>query len=209
MSPILECRSPANASHSRAERWLSAACSISHGALQFGLALVVCGPMSAGAQDSLAKSDSTVRPQGGWIIGPSIGVFTAGGEVSPELITVGLQFTSLTPARLGADISIGTMPRALADGILAVGIRADAAYPVSVLPHLLLLPAAGLSVVGVGGDGGGGGAMGINAGLAAVFHGNSPTGLRLGVTVHKFAMLETPVFLVELGVVRVSGLEPR
>jgi hypothetical protein len=207
MSPVLERHPATNASRSRAEQWLSAACSLSHGALHFGLALVVCASMSASAQDSLAKSDSTVRPQDGWIVGPSIGVIAAGGEVSPELFTIGLQFTSFSPGRLGADISVGTMPRALADGVVAFGFRADAAYPVSVFPHMLLLPAAGLSAVGVGGDGGGGGAMGINAGLAAVFYGRSSTGLRLGVTAHQFAMIETPIFLVEVGVVQVSGLK--
>ena len=133
---------------------------------------------------------------------------SARGEVSPELMTIGLGFTSVSPGRLGADISVGTMPRALAEGVVAFGFRADAAYAASLSPHVLLLPAAGLSVIGIAGDGGGG-SIGINAGVSAVIHGDSPAGVRLGVTVHRFPLAETPIFLIEMGVVRVPGREHR
>lgn len=209
MSPPLAHHPPANASRSRVAPRPSAGRSRYYGALRLGLALVICCSMSVRAQDSAARRDSTAPRRDGWIVGPSIGTITANGEVNPELFTVGLGFTSFSPGHLGADISVGTMPRALVAGVVAFGFRADAAYPVTLSPNMLLLPAAGLSVVGVGGDGGGGGAMGLNAGLAAVIHGNSPTGLRVGVTAHQFPLAERPILLVEVGVVHVPGLEPR
>jgi hypothetical protein len=165
--------------------------------------------MVAGAQDSTARRDSSTRALDGWIVGLSLGMPTASGEVSPEAITIGLGFTSVSPGRLGADISVGTMPRALAYGIIPFGFRADASYPVSISPRMLLLPAAGLSVVSIVGEGGGGGSIGINAGLSAVIHGDSPAGIRLGVTVHQFPLAEVPIFLIEMGVVHIPGREQR
>lgn len=195
MSPLVERRRRTNASRR-------------HEVLRLGLALAVCCAMPAGAQDSTSRRDSTTLHRDGWIVGPSIGMPTAGGEVIPELTTVGLNFTRLDPGHLGADIAVGTLPRALADGLVAFGFRVDAAYPVSVSRHLMLLPAAGLSVIGALGEGGGGGAMGINAGLAAVIHGKATGGLRVGITAHQFSMADVPIFLIELGLVHLPALEP-
>jgi hypothetical protein len=172
------------------------------------LALVICCSISASAQDSTTRRDSTLPRRDGWIVGPSIGMPTANGETSPELLTVGLNFTRLSPGRPGADIAFGTMPRALADGVAVFGFRADVAYPLAVFPHLMVFPAAGLSVIGALGEGGGGGTMGVNAGLSAVFHGDSPTGLRLGVTAHQFSLVETTIFLIEVGMVHVPAPGP-
>lgn len=208
MSLLSERRPSAAASRLRIEQLLRAAPSLARESRWLGLALVICCSMVAGAQDSTARRDSSTRRLDGWIVGPSLGMPTASGEVSPEAITVGLGFTSVSPGRLGADISVGTMPRALAYGVIAFGFRADASYPVSLSPRLLLLPAAGMSVVGVGGDGGGGGSIGINAGLSAVIHGDSRTGFRFGVTMHEFPLAEVPIFLIEMGVVHVPGREP-
>lgn len=208
MSPLLDRRPPVNASRPSAEPRLCSAGSVARMTLRLGLALAVGWSLPASAQNSSAEPDSSTAPREGWIVGPSIGMPTTGRWVSPEAITIGLNFTRLSPGHLGADISFGTMPRVLAAGIVAFGFRADAAYPVSVSPSMLLLPAAGVSVVGVGGDGGGGGALGANAGLAAVFHGKSPTGLRVGITAHQFLMAVEPIFLIEVGVVNVPRLEP-
>jgi hypothetical protein len=175
-----------------------------HVLLRLALMLAIGCPMWASAQDSTATPDSTAA-RGGWIVGPSLGLPTAGGDVSAEALTLGLSFTSLNPGRLGADISVGTMPRALASGIVAFGFRVGAAYPVPVTRNLLLLPAAGFSMIGFVSHEAFGGAMGLNAGLAAVIHGESPIGLRLGVTGHQFMSAEAPVYLVEVGVVSMPG----
>jgi hypothetical protein len=170
--------------------------------LRLGFLFALCCSMPAMAQDSTARRDSTSPRAEGWIVGPSLGLPTGAGGVSPEVFTVGLNFTRLNPGHPGGDLSFGTMPRALAEGIVAFGFRADVAYPVSVSPRVLLLPAAGLSVIGALSDETGGGTMGLNAGLAAVFHGTSTTGLRIGVTAHQFLMAEQLVYLIELGPVR-------
>lgn len=175
--------------------------------LQLALALVLCCPTSASAQDSTAKRDST-RLRDYWIVGPSVGMPTASGEVNPELMTVGLNFTSVIPDQLNADLSVGTMPRLLASGSITFGFRAGVTYPVPVTPNVLLLPAGGVSVIGAIGDEVAGGAIGVNAGLAAVIHGASSAGVRIGITLHQFSQANIPIFLVEVGVVHVPGLEP-
>ena len=208
MSPILQHRLPTNVSRPRVKPRLCAGRLVSQPALRLGLALAICCSMSATAQDSAARRDSSTLRRDGWIFGPSIGMPTAGGEVSSELITVGFNLTRLDPGHLGADLSLGTLPRAVAAGVLAYGFRGDAAYPVSVSPNMLLYPAAGLSMVGVGSSDGGGGLVGINEGLAAVFYGNAPIGLRIGVTAHQFLGATASIFLIEVGVVHVPRLGP-
>lgn len=172
------------------------------------LALVICCSLSVSAPDSTARRDSTLLRRDGWIVGPSVGMPTANGNVMPELLTVGINFTRLSPGRLGPDLSLGTLPRALVYGAAAFGFRADAAYPVSVSPHLLVFPATGLSVIGAMGAGGGASLTGINAGMAAVFYGESSTGLRVGVTAHQFSEMTTPIVLIELGFVHVPEPGP-
>jgi hypothetical protein len=208
MSPFLQHRLPTNVSRPRVKPRLCPGRHVSQPALRLGLALVICCSVSVSAQDSTVKRDSSTLRRDGWIFGPSIGVPTAVGEVSPELITVGFNLTRLDPGHLGADLSLGTLPRALVAGFVAFGIRGDAAYPVSVSSNMLLYPAAGLSMVGVGSSDGGGGLVGINEGLAAVFYGNAPIGLRIGVTAHQFLGTTRSIFLLEAGLVHVPRLEP-
>lgn len=208
MSAFLQRFPSMHASRPCAESRLRTRRSFRRAALRLGFALVIGCAMSAGAQDSTVRRDSATLRRDRWIVGPSIGMPTVGGDVSPEMLTIGLQFTRVDPGHLGADMAVGTLPRALAEGVAAFGFRADAAYTVSLSPKLLVLPAAGLSVIAAMGPGGGGGTMGINAGLAAVFHSESQTGLRVGVTAHQFTMAEVPIFLIEVGVVRMPGLEP-
>jgi hypothetical protein len=176
--------------------------------LRLALTLAICCPALGTAQDTSATRGPATRRLDGWIVGPSVGMPTADGFVIPELATFGLNFTKVSPHRLGGDFSVGTMPYVLANGFAAVGVRADVTYPVSISPYLLLLPAGGLSVIGAAGDGGGGGGIGFNAGLAAVIHGDSPAGLRLGVMLHQFTQANIPILLVEVGVVHLPRSEP-
>ena len=172
--------------------------------MRLALVLVICCPMWAGAQDSTASPDSTA-PREGWIIGPLVGMSRVARERGAEALTVGLSFASLDSGRVGVDILIGTLPTAIEDGIVAFGFRFDAAYPVPVSQNLLLLPAAGFSLVGGLSGEAMEGAMGLNAGLAAVIHGASPFGLRLGVTEHRFVSDREPIYLIEVGVVHMRG----
>jgi hypothetical protein len=160
---------------------------------------VVCAT-SAGAQDS------TIARRDGWIAGVSVGMPMAGGELAPELITVGFNATRFRPGSAGLDFSLGTMPRILAEGAIAYGIRANVSYPLVVNPSLALLPSAGLSMIGAESGDGGFGAMGVNAGISAVLFGPSSVGVRAGFSVHRLSFTDTPIFLLEVGVVRVPKL---
>jgi hypothetical protein len=122
-------------------------------------------------------------------------------EPLPELFTVGMHATSIKPGKLGGDFAIGTMPRAFAYGAGVIGLRLGGVLPISLGPDFLLLPSAGGSLLVVGGEGGGGGAGGINAGLATVWW-TGDTGVRTGITWHRFPDTRDAIWLVEFGIVR-------
>jgi hypothetical protein len=169
-------------------------------ALALSVVLLV-GASPVGAQ--IGRADTNVRqPHGDWLVGASFGVPGYGTEPLMELFTIGIQWTQLRPGRLGADFSLGTMPRAFAEGVAVVGLRAGGALPLTLSPGVLLLPSAGASLIGGAGAGGGGGLVGLNAGVAAVVFGTSATGLRTGVTWHRFQEGRGAIWLVEIGVVR-------
>jgi hypothetical protein len=152
-----------------------------------------------GARD-LRAQDSTAAPRGSWMIAGSIGMLGSGTQLAPaELMTIGVHFTQVRPGRLGADISVGTIPRALADGIVAVGARLGVALPLAVTPGVLLLPSAGFSLIGAAGGGGAGGTAGYNVGGAAVF-GTGPVGFRTGITWHHMNFSNSALWLLEVGV---------
>ena len=64
----------------------------------------------ASAQRPTADSAASRRD---WLFGVSAGVPGYEREPIPELFTIGLNVSQITPGRLGADFSLGTMPRAL------------------------------------------------------------------------------------------------
>ena len=68
-------------------------------------------------------ADSAATPRD-WLIGVSAGVPGYEREPVPELFTIGLNVSQTTPGRLGADFSIGTMPRALIARAAVLGARA-------------------------------------------------------------------------------------
>lgn len=169
-------------------------------AVALGLLLLVGGG-PVGAQ-GVAEADTVSHGGGGWLFGASVGVPGYRGEPAPELFTVGFQWTQLSPHRLGADFSLGTMPRLLAEGVAVVGFRAGVAAPLTLAPSVLLLPSAGVSVIGGMGGGGAGGTTGLNAGVAAVVRQTGSVGLRTGITWHRFQDTEAALWLFEVGVVR-------
>lgn len=144
----------------------------------------------------------------GWLIGFSVGLPGYGTETIPQLFTMGAQFTQLSPNRLDADISVGTMPWLFGSGLAALGLRAGLALPIAATQHLLILPSGGVSAIGGASSGGVGAAFGINGGVAAVVLGNSNIGLRTGVTFHHFQGARGALWLAELGVVSVPATFP-
>jgi hypothetical protein len=170
-------------------------------ALGLALMLVLAGGTPAQGQDS------TATPSGGWMLGASLGMFGVGTESLPlELFTFGMHWTQVRPGHLGADVSIGTVPRVLAEGVVIAAARLGVTYPLSVAPGVLLLPTAGLSVIGGAGAGGAGATTGYNLGGAVVL-GTGPVGFRAGATWHRLDLSSSAVWLVELGIVgRPAGL---
>ncbi len=164
--------------------------------------LIMPGGLVTAQTSPLSQDSDRAKPRG-WLVGASIGVPAFDGDASPELFTVAVHGTQLRPGRLGADFALGTMPRALTEG-LAVGFaRAGVALPFQLSQGVLLLPSAGVSLVGAAGSEDAGGTTGLNAGLAAVFFGASSVGLRTGATWHRFGDSGASVLLWELGLVRI------
>jgi hypothetical protein len=162
-----------------------------------GIILIIA--RQAGAQSG-QPFDSVSHGHGSWLVGASVGLPGYGGQTVPELFTVGLNATQIKPGRLGADFALGTMPRALGNGAGVLGARAGGVLPFALTPDLLLLPSAGLSVIGAAGGGGGVALAGINAGMAAVLW-TGPVGIRTGITWHHFEDSRGAIWLIELGVV--------
>src|SRR5262245_32799132 len=75
--------------------------------------------VATGQTSPPSQSSDTAKP-GGWLVGGSIGVPAFAGGASPELFTVAVHGTQLRPRAPGFDFAVGTMPRALAEGV-AVG----------------------------------------------------------------------------------------
>jgi hypothetical protein len=164
--------------------------------------LIMAGGRATAQSSPLPQDSDGAKPRG-WLVGASIGVPAFDGDASPDLFTVAVHGTQLRPGRLGADFELGTMPRALSEG-LAVGFaRAGVALPVQLSQGVLLLPSAGVSLVGAAGSEDAGGTTGFNAGLAAVLFGAGSVGLRTGVTWHRFGDTGTSLLLGELGLVHI------
>ena len=155
----------------------------------------------------LPAQDSTTAHTPQWMVGASVGLLGGGREVAPELFTVGVHFTQLQRGRLGADISVGTIPRTLAEGLLVGAARLGAVLPLTFAPGVLLLPTAGITLAGVGSLGGAGGEYGYNAGGAAVF-GTGPLAFRTGITWNKLASFRSSFWLLEIGFVRIPTTTP-
>lgn len=136
-----------------------------------------------------------------WLFGVSAGVPGYEREPIPELFTIGLNVSQITPGRLGADFSLGTMPRALVARAAVLGARAGVAFPIAPTPDVLLLPSAGVSLLGGAAEGGGAAIAGVNAGIAAVIW-SGDLGVRTGITWHHFQDFRGAIWLVEFGVVR-------
>lgn len=154
---------------------------------------------------SAAQTAAGTRPYG-WLVGGSIGIPTVfGGELEPELLTLGAQFTHVRVNRPGVDFALGTVPRTLGFGVLSLGMRGGVALPLLLAPSVMLLPSAGVSVLGGFGSGGAGGSAGYNFGLSAVFiPPKDKVAVRAGATRHTFGTYGN-FWLLEIGLSRAPG----
>ncbi len=178
-------------------------------ALVLGLIVVAvrAGDVPAQAVPDTTPRSTAADSSSAWLFGVSAGVPGYEDEPFLELFTIGIHGTHLRGGgRPGFDYSLGTMPRALGEGVFVLGFRGGVAVPLTLSSRALLLPSAGLSLIGGAGESGGGGTAGLNIGIAAVVLGLNGTGLRTGVTWHRFQDSGGAIWLVELGVVRLRGL---
>ena len=147
------------------------------------------------AQEGVAGQADT------WVTAFTFGLPGYRSQTEAELFTFGIQVTQLRPNSLSGDFAIGTMPRALVEGLGVVGMRGGAALPMRLSPNAFLIPSVGVSLIGVMTEGGGGGATGANAGFSIVSCPERGGGVRAGITWHRFADLEGPVWLLEVGII--------
>ena len=139
--------------------------------------------------------------RGEWVVGGSIGVPGYGWETEPELFTAGVHATYLEELRPGGEMFLGTMPRFLVGGDIALGARGGLAVPVPVSAGVLLLPSAGVGFIAALSGGTGAGLAGVNAGIAALVLGER-SGFRAGITWHRFHAGDGLIWLLEIGFVR-------
>jgi len=167
--------------------------------------IALCCAARVGAQDTTTSRGDTAKSEpGGMMVGFALGVPGSQDGPIPMLFTAGANFTQVRPNHLGADVSVGTMPYILSFGVVPLGLRVGVALPVSVAPHVLLIPSTGVSLIGAIGPGGGGGLAGANAGASAVFH-VQQVGLKTGITWHGFSDMRGTVWLLEFGFVNVPA----
>jgi hypothetical protein len=107
----------------------------------------------------------------------------------------------MKPNRIGADLAIGTMPRAITEGVAVIGIRGNFGLPLELGRYVLFVPSAGISMLGAAGPGGGGAFVGVNGSLATVLWLSGALGARAGVSWHAFENSNGAVWLAEFGFV--------
>src|SRR5687767_12521847 len=165
------------------------------GALLVAVLLIASAPVARG-------QDSTSSGRNGWVIGPLLGVPGAGSDYDPSFFTLGVGVTRLSPNRPGLDFAIGTVPRAIPEGILPIGARIGASIPLALGPDAFVIPSAGASGIGAVGAGVVGAVGGYYWGAAGLVA-RGRTGSRAGITWHRPFEADASVWLVEVGVMRV------
>jgi hypothetical protein len=131
------------------------------------------------AQDTLPRRE--------WrsMVGVSVGLPGHRRQTSFDLTTAAVSFTRVRPSHVGFDLSVGTAPRAIADGIGALGIRAGAVLPIPVGSGAMLLPGAGMSIVVLSANQGIAGAYGWNGSVTALLATTPSTAIRTGISLHE------------------------
>lgn len=175
-------------------------------AVPFRIALLITSLVAPAldlpAQEPTATEQTVRAAPGKWLVGASLGVPGVGPEPSPALFTIGGNWTQLNVGRVGTDFSASVVPYGFIHAFMAVAARGGVALPLAVSSRMLLLPSGGMSVIGALGRPGGFGAIGYNAGMAAVFFPGKGAGVRTGITWHRFSDERTALWLLEVGFVR-------
>lgn len=168
-------------------------------------AVVVCALRAIPAVAQ--QTDSVPLAASPWMVGGTVMVPQAGGSVDASLSALGLSVGTLRPNTLGADLAFVVLPRGLQAGVLAGGMRANVALPIGIGRRALLVPSAGLSLLGAVGVGGVGGIRGLNGTMALIVF-DRPTsepgssyGLRIALAHHRFSS-DGGLQMLEVGFVR-------
>jgi hypothetical protein len=167
----------------------------------------VCAVLcSAVAHGELGAQDSSGVDSGRWLWAVSVGVPGFEDQAIGELFTVGANFTQMRLNKPSLDFSLGTVPRALAEGFIALGLRGGLALPLVVSPAVLIVPSGGVSLLAAAGSGGAATLTGANAGVAAVLSdAHARSGVRIGMSWHKFQDVTGGLWLIELGLARIPS----
>lgn len=173
--------------------------------LAAALALGVMYPHSVLAQ----QPDSTPPATSRWARGVTVMMPRVDGGGGLVLTAVGMSAGSLRTHTLGGDLAIVALPAGLAFAVLAGGIRANLAVPITVGRSSLLVPSAGASLLGAAGSGGFGGLAGTNGTLAVILFDRPLTepgpsrGLRIAIASHRFGRnADAAVRILEIGFVK-------
>lgn len=162
-------------------------------------------PFSAAAQ----QEDPLPLTPSRWMLGGTVMMPSAAGGADVSLVALGLSAGTLRPNALGGDLAFVVLPRAVIAGVLVVGVRANLALPLVVGRNALLVPSAGVSLLGAAGAGGVGGLPGLNGTMAMIFFTRPLSdpgpahGLRIALAMHRFGRDgEGGVQMLEIGFVR-------
>lgn len=156
------------------------------------------------------RGQDSLPPERGprWMLGGTLMIPPAGASFS----AVGLTAATTRPLRLGTDLAVAIVPRAIASGVFAAAIRANLSVSLPLRPSTLIIPSAGVSLLGAGGTVGFAGTRGYNGTIALVGFGKAledrtpAIGFRVAYSAHKFGDLVSAPLLhvLEVGVVRRS-----
>jgi hypothetical protein len=167
-----------------------------HGVVRTTLFLLATAAAPLAAQDD----DATQRRP--WVSGVTIGVPGYERDAEPNLFLVGLHSTRVQSGHPGVDVYVGVSPRALVEGVIAIGARGGLVLPLAVSDDVVILPAGGATFIGGGSKDGAGALVGGNAGIGAIVRRGTQIGFRAGMSWHRFAGADDTFWLLEFGFVR-------
>jgi hypothetical protein len=166
---------------------------MSRSASRFAL-LILCAllavPVAARAQDGSRTSATAVG-----VTVQAIGSSDGWAEVP----AVALHITSVRASGLGIDLTLGTVPSALASGVLLLAPDVGIAGVVPVGGGALMIK-GGPSGVVVGSEGGAGGVLGFHIGAAAFIRLGKAVGMRVEVVPRFYSVDGGTARLVTLGI---------